>query len=93
MTGKTTIVPPEEAVPDDASEQAGISGKCRESSPKYAESPMNELSAAHASAALACAHARFHRVLAGWASDVLRLEREVRLGRAWPGAATHRSAA
>ena len=65
-----------------------------ESSLNPAQWSMNEVTAAQASAALHRAHAMFNRVLAGWASDVLRLERQVRLGKAWPtGARSHRSAA
>lgn len=49
------------------------------------EMSMNAVTAADARAARVRAQTMFHCVLAGWASDVLRLERERRLGRHWPG--------
>ena len=52
------------------------------------EMSMNALSARDALAAQARARAMFNRVLVGWASDVLRLERQRRLGRHWPGSST-----
>lgn len=56
---------------------------------------MNERAVAEAPMAVARARAMFSRVLAGWASDVLRLERQCRIGRSWPacGSSQRRSAA
>lgn len=46
-----------------------------------ADLTMNALTQAQASAATARAEAMFQRVLTGWASDVLQLERRLRLTR------------
>lgn len=56
---------------------------------------MNGVSQAFADAAVARSHAMFNRVLAGWASDVLRMERRNRIKRqrAADEAIDHRAAA